>query len=57
MSLARRLLRLAHRFGPGNRPVTSAQPRDVSFATIADAAMRPGTRSWLVARAVSLRAF
>ena len=57
MSLAHRLLRLAHRFGPGNRPVTSPQPRDVSFATIAAAAMRPGTRSWPVARAVSLRAF
>ncbi len=34
-----------------------AEPAHQSLPDLASAALRPGTKTWLVARAVSLRAF
>ena len=57
MSLTLSLVRLAAHSRPGKRQETLPVQREISFRTIAETAQRPGTRSWLVARAVSLRAF
>ena len=50
------IARLVRRVRTGAAPV-AAEPMHQSLPELASAALKPGTKTWLVARAVSLRAF